>query len=128
MDKENLNSLSKQILEASIAVHKEMGPGLLESVYQQCLVKELSLRGIKTDSLVPVSLQYKGHTLNKDYVIDILVENDIIVELKAVEIILPVHEAQIISYLKLADKRLGFLINFNVPLLKDGFKRFVNNF
>lgn len=128
MDKENLNSLSKQILEASIAVHKEMGPGLLESVYQQCLVKELSLRGIKTDSLVPVSLQYKGHTLNKDYAIDILVENDIIVELKAVEIILPVHEAQIISYLKLADKRLGFLINFNVPLLKDGFKRFVNNF
>lgn len=128
MDKEYLNLLSKQILDASIAVHKEMGPGLLESVYQQCLSKELSLRGIKIDVLVPVPLQYKGHTLNKDYVIDILVEEEIILELKAVEIILPVHEAQIISYLKLADKRLGFLINFNVPLLKDGFKRFVNNF
>lgn len=128
MDKEYLNLLSKQILDASIAVHKEMGPGLLESVYQQCLSKELSLRGIKIDVLVPVPLQYKGHTLNKDYVIDILVEEEIILELKAVEIILPVHEAQIISYLKLADKQLGFLINFNVPLLKDGFKRFVNNF
>ena len=78
--------------------------------------------------MVTIPLQYKGYPLNKDYVIDILVESEIIVELKAVEVLLPVHEAQIISYLKLADKRLGFLINFNVPLLKDGFKRFVNNF
>ncbi|HRG08398.1 MAG TPA: GxxExxY protein [Cyclobacteriaceae bacterium] len=128
MDNENLNVISKQILEASITVHKEMGPGLLESVYQQCLVKELSLRKIKTEALVTVPLQYKGYTLNKDYVIDVLVENEIILELKAVEIILPVHEAQLISYLKLANKKLGFLINFNVRLLKDGFKRYVNNF
>jgi GxxExxY protein len=128
MDNENLNAISKQILEASITVHKEMGPGLLESVYQQCLVKELSLRKIKTEALVTVPLQYKGYTLNKDYVIDILVENEIILELKAVEVILPVHEAQLISYLKLANKKLGFLINFNVRLLKDGFKRYVNNF
>jgi GxxExxY protein len=128
MDNENLNAISKQILEASITVHKEMGPGLLESVYQQCLVKELSLRKIKTEALVTVPLQYKGFTLNKDYVIDILVENEIILELKAVEVILPVHEAQLISYLKLANKKLGFLINFNVRLLKDGFKRYVNNF
>ncbi|GIL22743.1 MAG: hypothetical protein BroJett042_12560 [Bacteroidota bacterium] len=128
MNNDDLNSVSKEILDASVAVHKEMGPGLLESVYQQCLVKELSLRGIKTEVLVPVALQYKGYTLNKDYVIDILVEEEIILELKAVETILPVHEAQIISYLKLADKRLGFLINFNVRLMKDGFRRFVNNF
>jgi GxxExxY protein len=128
MDNENLNAISKQILEASITVHKEMGPGLLESVYQQCLVKELSLRKIKTEALVTVPLQYKGFILNKDYVIDILVENEIILELKAVEVILPVHEAQLISYLKLANKKLGFLINFNVRLLKDGFKRYVNNF
>lgn len=128
MNKEILNTLSKEILIASIDVHKEMGPGLLESVYQQCLVKELSLRDIKTKNMVPIPLQYKGYTLNKDYVIDILVEDEIILELKSVETILPVHEAQIISYLKLADKRLGFLINFNVPLLKDGFRRFVNNF
>lgn len=105
-----------------------MGPGLLEAVYQQCLVKELVLRGVKVYTMVPVPLQYKGHLLNKDYVIDILVEDEIILELKAIEAVLPVHEAQIISYLKLANKRLGFLINFNVPLLKNGFKRFVNNF
>jgi len=128
MNKEALNAISKDILGAAISVHKEMGPGLLESVYQQCLVKEFSLQEIKSQTMVPISLQYKGYTLNKDYVIDILVEDEIIIELKAVEVILPVHEAQIISYLKLADKRLGFLINFNVPLLKDGFKRFVNNF
>jgi GxxExxY protein len=78
--------------------------------------------------MVPVALQYKGHLLNKDYFIDILVEDEIILELKSIESILSVHEAQIISYLKLANKRLGFLINFNVPLLKNGFKRFVNNF
>lgn len=128
MTQDELNSCSKVILDSSIAVHKEMGPGLLEAVYQQCLVKELTIRGAKVNTMVPVPLQYKGHLLNKDYVIDILVEDEIILELKAIETILPVHEAQIISYLKLANKRLGFLINFNVPLLKSGFKRFVNNF
>jgi GxxExxY protein len=128
MNKEQLNLLSKTILDAAIAVHREMGPGLLESIYQQCLIFELKLRDIKIESLIPISIEYKGHQLNKDYIIDILVEDEIILELKAVEGILPVHEAQIISYLKLADKRLGFLINFNTPLLKDGFKRFVNKF
>ena len=128
MTREELNEYSAIILDASIAVHKEMGPGLLEAVYQQCLVKELTLRDINVHTMVPVALQYKGHLLNKEFVLDILVEDEIILELKAVESILPVHEAQLISYLKLADKRLGFLINFNVPLLKDGFKRFVNHF
>ena len=78
--------------------------------------------------MVMIPLAYKGHTLNKDYVIDILVENVIIIELKSVESILPVHEAQVISYLKLSNKRLAFLINFNVPLIKQGFRRFVNGF
>jgi len=128
MTQEELNDLSKTILDASISVHKEMGPGLLEGVYQQCLVKELVIRNVKVNTMVPVPLHYKGQLLNKDYIIDILVADEIILELKAVEGILPVHEAQIISYLKLANKRLGFLINFNVPLLKNGFKRFVNNF
>lgn len=128
MNQEELNNLSKVILDASISVHKEMGPGLLEAVYQQCLVRELLIRDVKVSTMVPVPLQYKGHMLNKDYYIDILVEDEVILELKAVEGILPVHEAQIISYLNLANKRLGFLINFNVPLLKNGFKRFVNNF
>jgi GxxExxY protein len=128
MDKEALNKLAATILDAAIAVHRELGPGLLESVYQLCLVKELRNRGIRIDTLVPVQLHYKGEPLNKEFVIDMLVENEIILELKAVEIVLPVHEAQLISYLKITDKRLGFLINFNVPLLKQGFKRFVNNF
>ncbi len=128
MEQETFNQYSKEILSASITVHKEMGPGLLEAVYQQCLRKEFSLPNIEVRSMVPIPLIYKGYPLNKDYVIDLLVEEEIIIELKAVEGLLPVHEAQIISYLKLADKRLGFLINFNVPLLKNGFKRFVNNF
>ena len=128
MNRDKLNILSKEILDAAIAVHREMGPGLLEAVYQQCLVKELRMRNILVEVMVSVPLVYKGQVLHKDYIIDILVENEIILELKAIEAILPVHEAQIISYLKLAKKRLGFLINFNVPLLKNGFKRFVNNF
>jgi len=122
-----LNALCSEIIGSAIAVHREMGPGLLESVYQHCLSRELFLRGINYAALVPIPLIYKGQILNKDYVIDILVEEEIILELKAVEGILPIHEAQIISYLKLAQKRLGFLINFNVPLLKQGLKRFANN-
>ena len=128
MEKEQFNKLSKEILDASIFVHKEMGPGLLESVYELCLAKELSLRNIKIQRQVFLPLFYRGEELTKDFRIDILVEDEIIIEIKAVEILLPVHEAQIISYLKLANKRLGFLINFNVPLLKNGFRRFVNNF
>lgn len=128
MDQVQYNELSGIILDASIAVHKEMGPGLLESVYQQCLMREFFVRNISFDTNVIIPLIYKGHVLNKDYVIDMLIEDEIIIELKACEGILPVHEAQIISYLKLANKKLGFLINFNVPLLKSGFKRFVNNF
>jgi len=128
MNREELNSLSKQIVDASISVHKEMGPGLLESVYEYCLLKEFELRNIKAKSQVIVPLYYKGELLSKIFKIDILVENEIALELKAVDTILPVHQAQIISYLKLADKRLGFLLNFNVDLMKNGIKRFVNNF
>ena len=128
MNKNQYNQLSKQILDASIYVHKEMGPGLLESIYELCLTKELNYRNIKTQNQVLLPLYYRGEQLNKEFRIDILIEEEIIIEAKAVEVLLPVHEAQIISYLKLADKRLGFLINFNVPLLKNGFRRFVNNF
>jgi GxxExxY protein len=128
MIRDQYNKFSREILDASITVHREMGPGLLESVYEHCLMKELELRGIIAESQVRVPLIYKGFDLKKDYRIDILVEKEIIIELKAVEIVLPVHEAQIISHLKLTDRRLGFLINFNVPLLKEGFRRFVNKF
>jgi GxxExxY protein len=84
-------------------------------------------RGLLVSTLVNVPLRYKGFSLNKEYIIDMLVEDEIILELKSAEGLMPVHQAQLISYLKLADKRLGFLINFNVPVLKDGFKRYVNN-
>lgn len=105
-----------------------MGPGLLESIYAECMMKEFSLRSISAQRQVLLPLFYKEFKLNKDFIIDILVENTIIIELKSCEGILPVHEAQLLSYLKLADKQLGFLINFNVPLLKNGLKRMVNNY
>jgi GxxExxY protein len=124
---DELNYLTGQILDAAMTVHKEMGPGLLESVYQICLTKELKNRNIDVETLVPVTLHYKGVPLNKDYIIDVMVANEIILELKAIEALLPVHEAQIISYLKLGNKRVGLLINFNVPYLNQGYKRFVNN-
>lgn len=120
--------LAKQIFLASLEVHKIMGPGLLESVYEMCLLRELQLRNVSAESQVGIPLQFKGFDLLKEYRIDILVEKEIIIELKSVDTILPVHQAQIISYLKLADKRMGFLINFNVPIIKNGFKRFVNNY
>lgn len=120
--------LAKQIFLASLEVHKIMGPGLLESVYEMCLLRELQLRSVSAESQVGIPLQFKGFDLSKEYRIDILVEKEIIIELKSVDTILPVHQAQIISYLKLADKRMGFLINFNVPIIKNGFKRFVNNY
>jgi GxxExxY protein len=128
LEQEKLNEISKIIVDACYCVHKEMGPGLLESVYELCLIKELCIRGINVQSQVSIPLIYKGYELSKDFRIDILVENEIILELKAVDFIIPVHKAQLISYLKLADKKLGFLINFNTPLIKDGIQRLVNNF
>ena len=128
MNKTEYDRLSKQIMDSAYHVHREMGPGLLESVYQYCLADELRSRNIFVEEQVYVPLFYKGKERKKDFRIDILVTNEILIELKAVEVLLPIHEAQIIFYLKLADKRLGFLINFNVPLIKNGFKRFVNNY
>ena len=128
MNNEELDRMSKQILDASIEVHKELGPGLLESVFEICLFKELRNRGLYVQRQVVVPVVYKNDILDLDFRIDLLVASEIIIELKAVEAILPVHEAKLITYLKLTDKRLGFLINFNVPKLIDGFKRRVNNF
>lgn len=128
MIREELNRIGGVILDAGITVHRELGPGLLESAYELSLKRELELRGLKVKIQVPVQLNYKGIDLGKAYVIDLLVENEIIIEAKAVDIMHPVYEAQIITYLKLYKKPLGYLINFNVPLLKDGFRRIVNNF
>ena len=128
MNKERFEYLANQIFQASLEVHKTLGPGLLESVYEFALVKEFQLRDIFVQYQVQVPLIYKGHQTNKEFYIDILVENEIVIEVKAVDLIHPVHQAQLLSYMKLADKRMGFLINFNVVLLKEGFKRMVNNY
>ncbi len=128
LTREELNALGAQILDACIEVHRHLGPGLLESVYVFALLKELELRGIKAAACVKIPLFYKGYDTGKYYEADILIENEIVFEAKAVEIMHPVFEAQMISYLKLSDKRLGYLVNFNVARLKDGFRRFVNNF
>jgi GxxExxY protein len=128
LTRDELNSLSSIILNSAIYVHREMGPGLLESVYHHCMIHELRHRALSVESNVQVPLIYRNVELRKDYAIDLLVEKEIILELKAVEGLLPVHEAQLLSYLKLTNRRLGLLINFNVPLLKQGFKRFVNGF
>jgi len=128
MNRDQLNKLSKIILDSSIEVHRNLVPGLLESVYEVCLCKELSLRDINFQRQVSLPVEYKNEKLDADFRIDVLVENEIIIELKAVGFLLPVLEAQLLTYLKLADKKLGFLINFNVPKLVDGFKRMVNNF
>ena len=128
MEKQAIEYYAKQLVDAGYRVHKELGPGLLESVYLFCFMKELNIRGIKAEQEVFLPLYYRGNKLNKDFRLDVLVENEVIIEIKAVEILLPVHIAQLISYLKLSDKRLGFLINFNVPVFKDGIHRYVNNY
>jgi len=128
MDKNEYVRISSEIMNVCIMVHKEMGPGLLESVYEMCLMKEFELRGIKAKNQVPIPLTYRGFELSKEFKIDILVEDEIILELKSAEYLLPVFEAQLISYLRLTNKKLGYLINFNVPLVKNGIKRFVHNF
>lgn len=125
---EQYEHLGKQIFHSSLEVHKELGPGLLESVYEYALQKELELCGISVAHQVEIPLIYKGHRTGKSFYTDLLVEQEIIIEIKAVEQLLQVHHAQLISQLRLTDKRLGFLINFNVPMLRDGFRRKVNNY
>jgi GxxExxY protein len=119
------SELSNKVIGCAIEVHKFLGPGLLESAYQQCLCHELRLKGIKFESEKPLAVNYKGYYLDCGYRMDIVIENELIIELKAVESIKPIHEAQMISYLKLSGLRQGFLINFNVGILKDGLTSFV---
>ena len=126
--KAQYEDLADKIFKAALEVHKHLGPGLLESVYVFAMIKELELNWIRVQSQVLVPLFYKGYDTGKQFYIDLLIEDQIIIEVKAGECTLPVHEAQLVSYLKLSDKKLGFLINFNVPLIKDGFKRKVNNY
>ena len=115
--------LTDRIIGAAIEVHKALGPGLLESVYEPCLCHELQLRGLRFDRQVEIPAEYKGVKLDCGYRLDILVEGKVIVEVKSVEALLPIHEAQLLTYLHLAGKRVGLLINFNTPVLKKGIIR-----
>lgn len=121
-----LNHISGQIVDAAMKVHTTLGPGLLESAYEACLAHELRKRGLKVLTQVALPVVYDGIELDAGYRLDLLVADAIIVELKAVEKVLPVHEAQLLSYLKLSGCKIGLLINFHVPKLKDGIKRMVN--
>ncbi len=128
MTNTELNNIGRIILDAALTVHRVLGPGLLESAYAVSLKHELQLRNLLVQGQVPVELNYKGINLGKAYAIDLLVENSIIIEIKSTEGINPIHVAQLITYLKLSERKLGYLINFNTPLLKDGFKRIVHQF
>lgn len=123
--KKKANLLSQQIISASIEVHKVLGPGLLKSAYEECLYHELSHRSIRVRRQVPVPLIYKNIRLDCGYRIDILVEQIVLIELKSVERLDPIHHAQVLTYLRLSKLWLGLLINFNVPVLRLGIKRFV---
>jgi GxxExxY protein len=128
MEKQEMEYYAKQIVNSAYLIHKELGPGLLESVYQYCMMEELKLNGVKAEQEVSIPLYYRNKKLEKEFRIDILVQSEIIIEIKAVENLLPVHAAQLISYMKLSDKQLGFLINFNVTTFKEGIRRYVNNY
>ena len=120
-----INQLTREIIGAAIEVHSALGPGLLESAYEECMCRELSLRKIPFQRQVPLPLEYKGVRLDCGYQLDLLVAESIVVELKSVEALMPIHEAQLLTYLKLDGWNVGLLINFNVPLLRDGLKRVV---
>jgi GxxExxY protein len=117
------DELTEQIIGAAIEVHRSLGPGLMESVYEECLCHEMNLRGLNFQRQLSIPVIYKGVKLDCGYKLDLLVENTVVLELKCVERILPVHEAQLLTYLRLLSKPVGFVMNFNVPVLKQGLVR-----
>jgi GxxExxY protein len=121
-----INQVSGLIVDAAMKVHSALGPGLLESAYEACLIHELHKSGMKVESQVSLPVLYDGVKIDAGYRIDLMVNDAVIVELKTVERLLPVHQAQLLSYLKLSNKQAGLLINFHVPHLRDGIKRLVN--
>ncbi len=122
-----IEMIAKQIVDASLKVHKALGPGLLESAYQACLAHELRQRGLHVESEVDQPIEYGALRIIPGYRLDMIIENSVIIENKSVEALLPVHDAQLLTYLRMRDCRLGFLINWNVKLIKDGIRRMVNN-
>lgn len=122
----NENELSKIVFECALKIHKALGPGLLESAYEECLFYELKKQGLRVEKQKPLPLIYEDVKLEIGYRVDILVENKLVVEVKSVEALNDVHLAQVLTYLKLSDCKLGLLINFNVTLIKNGIKRVIN--
>ena len=122
----DINHLTGKVIGAAIEVHKTLGPGLLESVYEECLCRELALNEISFERQKSLPVEYKGMMLDCGYRLDLLVEGRLIVELKSCDTLQPIHEAQLLTYLKLTNMKAGLLINFNVPVLKDGIKRMAN--
>ena len=122
----DFNQITEQIIGAAKEVHRALGPGLLESAYEECLCRELGLRNIPFQRQLNLPVEYKGIQLDCGYRLDILVMGTVVVEIKAVDKLLPIHDAQLITYLKLGNWQVGLLINFNVPVLKDGIKRMAN--
>lgn len=121
------NALANQVIGAAIEGHKFLGPGLMESAYHACLMRELVLRKLHFESEVPVAVEYKGVAVSDAYRMDLMVENKLIIELKTVHSITDIHKAQLLTYLRLTQRKLGLLINFNEQLLKHGVQRVVNN-
>ena len=124
----NMNQLSSKIIGAAIEVHKTLGPGLLESAYEECLCHELNIQGLLFEKQNPLTIYYKGKKLDCGYRLDIVVEKAVIIELKSCEKVEPIHKAQLLTYLKLSGLNLGLILNFNVPLMRDGIVRIVNEF
>ncbi len=118
-----VNQITQEIIGAAIAVHRALGPGLLESAYQECLCQELVLQGIPFERQVPIPLEYRGTKLECGYRLDILVASTVVVEVKSIEAIAPIHEAQLLTYLRLGGWQIGLLMNFNVVVLKEGIRR-----
>jgi GxxExxY protein len=125
---ERLDSVTEKVIGSAIAVHRAIGPGLLESAYEECLCYELSQLGLKFERQVPLPVVYKDVKLDCGYRMDIVVQDDVVIEVKAVEKIIPIHEAQLLSYLKLGNRKVGLLMNFHASVLKNGLKRIVNRY
>lgn len=128
MEEENLNRITESIIGAAIEVHRALGPGLLESAYEACLAFELAQRGLRVEQQKPLPVVYREVKLDCGYRLDLLVEESVIVEVKAVDRLMPIHQAQLLSYLKLSGCKVGLLVNFNVKVLKEGIRRVVNDF
>jgi GxxExxY protein len=123
----DIEEIGKNIVHSAIKVHRALGPGLLESVYQKCLAYELEKADLTVACEVPLPVRYESVTIDAGFRIDMMIQQAVIIENKAIDKIAPIHEAQLLTYLKLTNLKLGFLLNWNVPLMKDGIKRMVNN-